>query len=108
LKYSVIIQPSAAAEIDAAFVYLAANASPEVASRWFNTLEARLDTLSRMPRRCPIAPEDPYFEEEIRHLIMSPYRILFTVRPGRVDVLHVRHMAQRTLGEPDEPDPLDD
>ena len=108
MKYRVVIQPSAAEEIDAAFGHLASHASTNAAVRWFNKLDSRLDTLSRMPRRCPIAPEDRYFEEEIRHLIMAPYRILFTVRPGRVDILHVRHMSQRTLGEPDEPDPLDE
>jgi plasmid stabilization system protein ParE len=42
--------------------------------------------------------------EEIRQLIMAPYRILFTVRPSRVDVLHVRHMARRALGENDQDD----
>jgi plasmid stabilization system protein ParE len=105
LKYQVVIQPSTAEEIDAAFEYLAVHASIEVAVRWFNKLETRLASLGRMPRRCPIAPEDPFFDEEIRHLIMAPYRILLTVSPGRVDILHVRHMAQRTLGEPEEPNP---
>jgi plasmid stabilization system protein ParE len=104
LKYEVIVQPAAAREIDEAFTYLASEASIEIAVRWFNELEARLGTLSRMPRRCPIAPEDAYFVEEIRQLIMAPYRILFTVRPSRVDVLHVRHMARRALGENDQDD----
>ena len=102
MKYAVVIQPSAAAEIEAAYVYLAGAASPDVAIRWFNELEAAIGTLVTMPRRCPLAPEDIYFADEIRHLLVPPYRVLFTMRPKEVHVLHVRHMAHRTL-EPGSP-----
>jgi plasmid stabilization system protein ParE len=98
LRYTVVVQPSAEAEIEAAYVYLAQAASPDVAIRWFNELDAAIDTLVTMPRRCPLAPEDAYFADEIRQLLVAPYRVLFTIRQKRVHVLHVRHRARRTLG----------
>jgi len=101
-RFTVIIQPTAEAEIDEAFIYLAAAASPEAAIRWFNKLEAAIETLGRMPRRCPVAPENDFFDEEIRQLLVAPYRILFTTQRRSVDILHVRHTSRRWLREVDD------
>jgi plasmid stabilization system protein ParE len=99
--HEVVIQPAAADEIDAAFRDIAAHAALETAQGWFNELDDRLQTLATMPRRCPIAPESDYFDEEIRQLLVNPYRVLFTISGKRVHVLHVRHTARRTIGEPE-------
>jgi plasmid stabilization system protein ParE len=96
-RFAVIVQPDAEAEIEAAFTYLATAASVERAVDWFNRLEAALSTLEGMPRRCPPAPENVFFEDEIRQLLLPPYRILFTIRKRSVHVLHVRHMARDKL-----------
>jgi len=101
VRYAVVIQPPAAEEIDAAFLYIAEHSSPDTAVNWFNNLETRLETLATMPRRCSFAPEDEYFAEEIRNLLVEPYRVLFTIRKGTVHILHVRHMARRTLEQSD-------
>jgi plasmid stabilization system protein ParE len=103
LRYKVILQPSAEEEIDAGYVYLVAEASVDVAERWFHQIEQALETLEAMPRRCPMAPESAYFEEEIRQLLVPPYRILFTITASEVHVLHVRHSSRRSLGEVDKP-----
>ena len=98
MKYAVVVQPEAEADIEAAYLYLFEAASPDVAIRWFNEIEAVMATLAEFPNRCPKAPEDAYFSDEIRHLLVEPYRILFTIRAKQVHVLHVRHMARQTLG----------
>jgi plasmid stabilization system protein ParE len=101
-KFTVIIQPQAEAEIDEAYLHIAAAASPGTAIRWFNKMEAAIATLARMPRRCPLALEDEFFEEEIRQLLLAPYRVLFTIRERSVHILHVRHMSRRWFGEEDD------
>jgi plasmid stabilization system protein ParE len=39
VRFAVLVQPTAEEEIDAAFVYMASEASLEVAARWYNRLE---------------------------------------------------------------------
>ena len=94
MKYRVIIQPAAAAEMDEAYLWNAEHA-PESAARWFNDLEATIQTLDSFPQRCPLAEESKAFDVEIRQLIhgkrVGAYRILFTVVEDAVHVLHVRH-----------------
>ncbi len=59
-----------------------------------------------MPARCPLAPENDEFEEEIRELLYGKrqhrYRILFTIRGETVIVLHIRHGAREHLKGEDE------
>ena len=91
------MQPVAETEIERAYLYLRNEASLELADHWFNAVVDAMVTLEEMPRRCPIAPEDEVFAEEIRHLLIRPFRIVFTVRGSRVHILHVRHMSQQLL-----------
>jgi plasmid stabilization system protein ParE len=103
VTFKVILQPVAEEEIEAAFLYLASEASLETAVRWYNELETAIATLDQMPRRCSLASENDFFEEEIRQLLVAPYRVLFTILGNRVHLLHVRHTARRTLGVEDDP-----
>jgi hypothetical protein len=54
-----------------------------------------------MPSRCSLAFENSFFAEEIRQLIYgkgrNTYRILFTVTEDKVQILFVRHSAQKPL-----------
>lgn len=58
-----------------------------------------------MPNRCPLAPENAKFSQEIRQLIYgsgrNAYRILFTVldqqNPLVVRILHIRHVSRPPL-----------
>jgi hypothetical protein len=60
-------------------------------------------SLQQMPFRCSLAFENNFFETEIRQLIYgrgsTAYRILFTVVEDRVNVLFVRHIAQKPLSD---------
>ena len=79
MKYRVLVQPAAEREIDAAYLYLLEHASAQVALNWLNEIERAIETLETMPRRRAKAPEDVYFEQDIRQLLVDPYRILFTI-----------------------------
>lgn len=99
-KFRVIIQPSASAEMEEAFLWIAEH-NPEAAVKWFNGLQDAVHGLETFPERCPLAPENDAFQEEIRQLIYGRrtgrYRIFFTIRSDAVHILHVRHGARDYL-----------
>ena len=100
MKYKLIIQPPALEDLDEAYDWIRQRA-PEAAARWFNGFVDALETLRSFPERCGVAPEDAYFEQEIRQLLYGRrggvYRALFTIVGDEVHVLHVRHGARKPL-----------
>ncbi len=110
MKYGIEISSVAEAEADSAFRQMSQVTSPEKASRWYAGLLNAIESLSAMPKRCPLARENEYFSKEIRQLLYrqgrNSYRILFTIVEGEdvsfVRILHIRHAAQQTLGESQE------
>lgn len=101
-RYSVIIQPEAQQGIEAAYFWYS-NYSPQTARKWLEGLYQKIMSLQQMPFRCSLAFENDFFEAEIRQLIYgngsTAYRILFTVVEDRVNVLLVRHTAQKPLSD---------
>ena len=95
-QYLVDYTRTAAREIEEIEEWIAAD-SLEAAGRWMDGLLATVDRLERMPSRCPLAPENEEHANEIRQLIYGRYRVLFTIRPDRVVILHVRHGARLPL-----------
>ncbi len=107
MKYRIEISSIAEAEADAAFLQLSQVTSPVKASQWYSGLMQAIESLSQMPRRCPLARENEYFSQEIRQLLYGRgrnlYRVLFTVLEQQnmltVRILHIRHASQQTIGE---------
>lgn len=101
-EYRVIIEPEAVAGIESAYEWIQ-DFSPDRAAAWLNGLLDAIQSLSRMPARSSLAPENEYFDEEIRQLLYGKqrrvYRILFTIRDNEVYILFVRHSAQAPLLE---------
>ncbi|MEL6438416.1 MAG: type II toxin-antitoxin system RelE/ParE family toxin [Cyanobacteria bacterium J06621_8] len=99
-KYQIIIQPEAEEGIKQAY-YWVSNYSPRQARNWLEGLQRAILSLEQMPFRCSLAFENNFFESEVRQLIYgkgkSAYRILFTVNKKTVQILFVRHSAQRPL-----------
>lgn len=87
MKFSVVIQPPAEADAEEAYLYILGHA-PAAADAWLDGLLAVVETLATLPERCPLAPENDAFEEEIRQLLYRSHRVLFTVQGDRVHVLH--------------------
>jgi plasmid stabilization system protein ParE len=102
MTYRVILQPQAEADIETAYLWKCDNA-PQAAARWFAGIVEAINSLDQFPARCPLAPENEHFTQEIRQLLQGPrhdvYRILFTIQADTVHVLHVRHSAQQHLTE---------
>ncbi|NEO57255.1 MAG: type II toxin-antitoxin system RelE/ParE family toxin [Okeania sp. SIO3B5] len=107
MKYQIEISSVAEAEADTAFQWLCQVASIETARHWYQELLKTIESLSEMPKRCPLARENDYFSQEIRQLIYgrgrNSYRIIFTIvesqEVSRVRIIHIRHAAQQTIGE---------
>lgn len=103
MRYEVTLHPDAEKELKAAHAWLAER-SLVAAERWRQGLLRKAATLASFPERCPLAPESEKLGEPVRQLLCgrrgaSRYRLLFVVEQGRVVVLHIRHGAQRYLGE---------
>lgn len=100
MKYKLIIQPSALADLDEAYLWIARR-SPESAARWFNRFVEALLTLERFPGRCEIAPESEQVGREVRQLHYGRrggrYRALFVIHGREVHVLHIRHAARTAM-----------
>jgi plasmid stabilization system protein ParE len=107
MKYQIEISSLAEAEADSAFLRISQATSPEKASQWYSGLLQAIESLSQMPKRCPLAREDRYFSQEIRQLIYGrgrvAYRLLFTIleeqNTSTVRILHIRHASQQAIGE---------
>ncbi|MBD1905434.1 type II toxin-antitoxin system RelE/ParE family toxin [Funiculus sociatus GB2-A5] len=112
MSYRIEISSVAEAEADSAFLLLSQITSPEKARQWYEGFLRAIESLSQMPKRCPLARENKYFSQEIRQLLYgrgrNSYRILFTLvesdEMATVRILHIRHAAQQTLGESQESD----
>lgn len=97
MDFRVEIAPQAVADIDSIVATLR-RAAPKAAREWLDGVEAAIATLTDMPARCPLAPENDYFRVEIRQLLYGRYRILFTIAaPDEVWIVHVRHAARQVL-----------
>jgi plasmid stabilization system protein ParE len=102
MKYRVVVQPRAAADIENAYLWIRERA-PSSADRWFHGIYEVIEKLQTLPAWCPLAPENDYFEEEIREIFygkrIGRYRILFAITGDTVHILHVRHGRRLRLGE---------
>ncbi|MBI4964971.1 MAG: type II toxin-antitoxin system RelE/ParE family toxin [Desulfomonile tiedjei] len=68
--------------------------SPEYAQRVVDRLTARSQQIRDFPLSGRVVQE--YNAPQIREVIEGPYRIIYYIRPDRIDVLAVIHGAQQT------------
>jgi plasmid stabilization system protein ParE len=113
MKYRIEISSMAEAEADSAFLRLSQITSLVKTNQWYSGLLQAIESLSQMPKRCPLARENQYFSQEIRQLLYGQgrhsYRVLFTILEGQnistVRILHIRHASQQTIGaDPENPE----
>jgi len=98
VRYTVIFRPEARDEALDAAGYIAEHGSPEIALRWYEGLEAALDSLASMAAQHGYAREHgTLLGVELRQIVVKSHRLIFLIRGGEVHVLHVRHVAQDNL-----------
>ena len=103
MEYRVELTPIAEADLEAVHSWIAAQSSKLVANDWFYGIQDATLSLSKIPERCPRAPESRVHGVEIRELVYGnrrvSYRVLFQLLKGDgvVRVLRVIHSARRFL-----------
>ena len=89
-SYTVIVSPRALRQLDDTCDYIHAQGAPLAALATAARLEAVIEELEMYPHRGRSVGGD------IRELVtVRPYIIRYRVRPGVVQVLSIRHGAQR-------------
>jgi plasmid stabilization system protein ParE len=86
--------------------YLETSQSVDVAVAWYDGFLDELESLETNPWRGCIAPESGLFDFELRELHYgsgkrSTHRALYRVTKNAVEVLTIRHHAQRPLSADD-------
>lgn len=110
MNYRVDVSETAEVEIDRIYLWILRR-SPERASVWYEGFLREIESLSEMPRRCPLSRDDHGYAGEVRQLLYgrarNAYRVIFSIiesddpsQESIVRVLHVRH-AMRELLEGD-------
>lgn len=104
--HDVVLTVRAEAELQEAHAWWSAHRSPAQADRWYTGFVRQLLTLETDPERHPYAPENEFFPYELRQLHYGlgrrpTHRAIFTVRPEKVVILRVRHLAQKPLAPED-------
>ena len=90
-RYVVVFEESAQADVRGSYDWGCRIWGKKEAQRWVRDLRtAVFNQLGIMPKGFPLAPENNEFSEEIRQMIVGRYRVLFTIKKGKVHVLHVR------------------
>ena len=101
MAFRVEISEDAENEARAILEWLISQHAGDTGLRWFQGLEDAMASLSELPQRCPVAPEDSGFPFEVRHLLYGRkphvYRVLFTIQGDTVYVLHIRHGRRQPL-----------
>ncbi|WP_016951947.1 type II toxin-antitoxin system RelE/ParE family toxin [Anabaena sp. PCC 7108] len=99
-KYQIVIQPEAQKAIEEAYFWFS-NISPYKARVWIEGLYKSILSLEKIPYRCSLSFENEFFEQELRQLIYgkgkTAYRIIFTIVDDNVQIIFVRHAAQKPM-----------
>ena len=85
------------AQLDDAMAFIARD-RPETAARWFATMLEEADRLSRFPDSGRLVPEAS--RDDIREIIVSPYRIVYRRDPQAVFITMFLHERQQV--DPDD------
>jgi toxin ParE1/3/4 len=67
--------------------------SPLRATQLVDRLIRRGELLKTGPRADRRVPEYP--EDDLREVLERPYRLIYQVHPGRIDIITVKHYRQR-------------
>jgi plasmid stabilization system protein ParE len=92
-KYRVRFTRSATVDIGSIYDHIHRD-RPRAALAFVEELERQIDSLERLPLRCPIIPESDELGVPYRHLIYGEYRTIFRIVGNTVYILRVIHGAR--------------
>jgi addiction module RelE/StbE family toxin len=77
--------------LQAIYDYIA-QTSPDYARRMIERITTRVDQIAAFPLSGRIVPE--FHIGQLREVFEPPYRIIYRIRPDRIDVITVVHMSR--------------
>ena len=103
-KYNVAITAPAFQDLRESYLWGCKKWGVKKAKKWLREAQQAAYSLSQLPERHSLVPEQEQAElgAEVRHMIFQRYRILFTIKANTVYVLHIRGAYQSTVSEPEE------
>ena len=92
------VELSTRAELDVVDIFLRINAAESIAAaKWFNGLELAVCSLTRMPGRCPLAPESKRARVALYHLLYGNkpdvYRAIYAIAIYAIAIYTVNETA---------------
>lgn len=93
-KFDIFVTHRAQSETHAICTRIAMG-SPANAELVLHRIERMIEALEYLPRRFPIAPESRRYKRELRHVVVSSFRVIYEVREETIRVMAVRHAARR-------------
>ena len=108
MKFELIVQPTAKADITRNATWWADNHSLQQAIDWVDAVEMQLNDLQRNPERFGFALENGLFSYPLHQMPIGlgnrrSYRAVFTIQGNEVHVLTIRRAAQDAIVESDLP-----
>jgi plasmid stabilization system protein ParE len=101
MAFRVEVTPQAKKDARAILKWLLSQQAGETGLRWFLRMDEAIQSLSDLPERCKLAPENASVPFEMRQLLYGHkphlYRILFTIDGEAVYVLRIRHGRRKHL-----------
>ena len=94
----VVWSPLADRQVDDAVEYIGHD-EPIAALKWLERLLERVKALARFPDSGRMVPETQ--REDIREILVRPYRVMYRRRDDRVEIVAIRH-ASRAFNEREE------
>ena len=92
------VELSTRAELDVVDIFLRINAAESIAAaKWFNGLELAVCSLTRMPGRCPLAPESKRARVALYHLLYGNkpdvYRAIYAIAIYAIAIYTINETA---------------
>ena len=92
------VELSTRAELDVVDIFLRINAAESsAAAKWFNGLERAVCSLTRMPGRCPLAPESKRARVALYHLLYGNkpdvYRAIYAIAIYAIAIYTINETA---------------
>ena len=90
-RYRVVFTDRAERDFERSYQWGQREWGDAAARRWYREIKTQiLLSLSTFPLGHPVAPESEEHGSEIRHMIITRYRVLFEVEGKTVRVMHLR------------------
>jgi toxin ParE1/3/4 len=88
IRFAVSFSKKAEEDLEEIWSFIAAD-SPDNATKFVMNLEKQVESLGRIPERCPLIPEDAVLRGKYRHLIYGDYRTIFRVKGKTVYIIRI-------------------